>query len=75
MLRRPRAESINGARVSSVGYTSVVDVENPAFKFRYDLESLKTKDKLDEYKLNLRLCLSGPTIIVESSPQPTTKFK
>ena len=33
VLRRPKAESIKGARVSSVGYTSAVDAENTAFKF------------------------------------------
>ena len=48
VLRRPKAESIKGARFSSVGYTTAVDAENATFKFRYYLESLKTKDNLNE---------------------------
>lgn len=75
VLRRPKAESINGARVSSVGYTSEVEAENSAFQFRYELESLKTKNSLDEYKRNLRLCLSGAITIAESSTQQQIESK
>ena len=75
VLRRPKVESLKGARVSNVGYTSEVNAENAAFQFRYELESLKTKNSLDEYKQNLRLFLSGATTIAESSPQPKIELK
>jgi hypothetical protein len=60
LLLRKRPHDKTGARrVSTSSYCTAIDAEDDAFNFRYSLESKKAKERLEDYKTNLELLLSG----------------
>ena len=52
-IRRERKGDTKGKRFESVGYSSAIEAENNAFRFRYELESAACKEILNDYILNL----------------------
>ena len=70
LLRRDRASSIKGVRVTSCFYKTAIEAENAAFAFRYNLESTKSKEHIDIYKTNLSLRLAGTSLASPSSTPP-----
>lgn len=58
LMRRERAGNVKGVRVTSSKFTTAIAAENAAFQFRYNLESKKSKDILDNHMISLRLRLS-----------------
>jgi len=58
LMRRERAGNVKGVRVTSSKFTTAIAAENAAFQFRYNLESKKSKDILDDHMISLRLSLT-----------------
>ena len=69
--KRERKNDRKASRKSSVLYTTIIEAEDNAFKFRYNLEDKSTRLKLDEYKTNLSLFLSNPAMALPISPIKT----
>ena len=83
VLYRARPTDKVGKRLYSSKYDTVFDAEDNAFEFRYNLESIKCKARLDEYKLNITSKLSGSTNVTSKSNEcappkrllPSSKLK
>ena len=63
---RGQCHNKQGKRVNSKVFDTIIQAENMAFDFRYNLESKYSKENIDAYKSNLILTLSGSAPI--SSP-------
>ena len=84
LSKRLRKTDGKAKRRYSVLYKTIVEAEDNAFMFRYNLEDKSTRLKLDEYKTNLSLCLSNSAMALPISPietpskrirQPSTQLK
>jgi len=84
LSKRLRKTDGKAKRTCSVLYKTIVEAEDNAFMFRYNLEDKSTRLKLDEYKTNLSLCLSNSAMALPISPietpskrirQPSTQLK
>ena len=62
VLYRKMATIKKGVRKTSTKYNSIIDAENDAFKYRFSLESKKSKANINRYKERLRSLLEPQTL-------------